>query len=68
MDGAFGLWALASPALAHLATGYSNADFLGTDAHKWLNVLYDCGIALVKDADAVARAMTVTGAYLVKSD
>ena len=68
VDGAFGLWALASPALAHLAAGYSNADSWGTDAHKWLNVPYDCGIALVKDADAMARAMTVTGAYLVKSD
>ena len=68
VDGAFGLWALASPALADLVAGYPNADSWGTDAHKWLNVPYDCGVALVRDADALARAMTITGAYLIKSD
>ena len=68
MDGASGLWALASPALAHLAAGYPNADSWGTDAHKWLNVPYDCGVALVKDANALVQAMITTGAYLIKSD
>ena len=49
VDGAFGLWALASPAYAHLAEGAALADSWATDAHKWLNVTYDCGLAIVRN-------------------
>jgi glutamate/tyrosine decarboxylase-like PLP-dependent enzyme len=68
VDGAFGLWALASPDLAHLADGFRGADSWATDAHKWLNVPYDSGIALVRDSRALAAAMSITGAYLLPSD
>ena len=46
VDGAFGLWAATSPSLAHLVRGHDGADSWATDAHKWLNVPYDCGIAI----------------------
>ncbi|MEM7445225.1 MAG: aminotransferase class V-fold PLP-dependent enzyme [Pseudomonadota bacterium] len=68
VDGAFGLWALASPDRARLATGYEAADSWATDAHKWLNVPYDSGVALVREPAALARAMSITGAYLTPSD
>jgi glutamate/tyrosine decarboxylase-like PLP-dependent enzyme len=65
VDGAFGLWALAAPELAPLAAGFRGADSWATDAHKWLNVPYDCGIALVRDREALGRAMSISGAYLM---
>jgi glutamate/tyrosine decarboxylase-like PLP-dependent enzyme len=64
VDGAFGLWAQASPAQAHLTAGVELADSWGTDGHKWLQTPYDCGFAIVKDAEAHRRAMTVTASYL----
>ncbi len=64
VDGAFGLWAAASPARAHLVAGYNAADSWATDAHKWLNVPYDSGIAFVRDPDALRAAMSLSGAYL----
>ena len=64
VDGAFGLWAAATPARRHLAEGVSMADSWATDAHKWLNVPYDSGVAFVRDADALQAAMAITAAYL----
>lgn len=64
VDGAFGLWAGAVPALAHHVAGVERADSVATDAHKWLNVPYDSGIALVKDGEALRAAMAVTASYL----
>lgn len=64
VDGAFGLWAEASPNRAHLTKGFENADSWATDAHKWLNVPYDCGIAFVRNAEHLRQAMTLNAAYL----
>jgi glutamate/tyrosine decarboxylase-like PLP-dependent enzyme len=64
VDGAFGLWAAASPALAHLARGVADADSWATDAHKWLNVPYDSGLAFVRDVAALRRAMALTAPYI----
>jgi glutamate/tyrosine decarboxylase-like PLP-dependent enzyme len=64
VDGAFGLWAAASPARAALATGITLADSWATDAHKWLNVPYDSGLAFVRDPEALQGAMAVTAEYL----
>jgi glutamate/tyrosine decarboxylase-like PLP-dependent enzyme len=64
VDGAFGLWAAASPKRKHLLTGYDHADSWATDGHKWLNVPYDSGLALVRDGDALRSAMSVSAAYL----
>jgi len=67
VDGAFGLWARASDALSPLARGIELADSWATDAHKWLNVPYDCGVAMVRHADDHRAAMTSTAAYLVQT-
>ncbi|HEY2954136.1 MAG TPA: pyridoxal-dependent decarboxylase [Candidatus Eisenbacteria bacterium] len=64
VDGAFGLWAAASPGLAPRVRGIADADSWATDAHKWLNVPYDCGLALVRDPHALRAAMTITAEYL----
>jgi glutamate/tyrosine decarboxylase-like PLP-dependent enzyme len=64
VDGAFGLWAAAAPARAHLMAGFDQADSWATDAHKWLNVPYDSGLAFVRDAEALRAAMTISAAYL----
>jgi glutamate/tyrosine decarboxylase-like PLP-dependent enzyme len=68
VDGAFGLWAAASPGLRHLVRGVDRADSWITDAHKWLNVPYDSGLVLCKDAEAHRAAMTVSASYLVQDD
>jgi glutamate/tyrosine decarboxylase-like PLP-dependent enzyme len=64
VDGAFGLWATAAPARARLLQGVDRADSWATDAHKWLNVPYDSGIAFVRDGDALRAAMAITAEYL----
>jgi glutamate/tyrosine decarboxylase-like PLP-dependent enzyme len=66
VDGAFGLWAAASPSLRHLVHGSERADSWATDAHKWLNVPYDSGIAFCAHPDAHRAAMRVTAAYLIQ--
>src|SRR6185295_10675270 len=68
VDGAFGLWAAAAPSTASLAVGMADADSWATDFHKWLNVPYDSGIALVRDADALRAAMAITADYLPTSE
>jgi glutamate/tyrosine decarboxylase-like PLP-dependent enzyme len=64
VDGAFGLWASASPRYAHLMAGYAAADSWATDAHKYLNTPYDSGLAFVRDPETLRSAMAVTAAYL----
>ena len=66
VDGAFGLWAAAVPELAELTAGLALADSWGTDAHKTLNVPYDCGIAVVRDARALRSAMGLHASYLIQ--
>jgi glutamate/tyrosine decarboxylase-like PLP-dependent enzyme len=65
IDGAFGLWAGASPALRPLVAGYERADSWATDAHKTLNVPYDCGIVVVADGAALQRTLGVHTTYLI---
>lgn len=67
VDGAFGLWAITAPSTLHLAKGIPDADSWATDFHKWLNVPYDSGLALVRDAEALSAAMAVTADYLPTS-
>lgn len=64
VDGAFGLWAAASRRLADLTAGMSDADSWATDAHKTLNVPYDCGVAIVRDEAAMAASLGAHAAYL----
>ena len=64
IDGAFGLWAAASPRYAHLVKGVAAADSWATDGHKWLNVPYDCGYAFIADPDAHRASMSHRAAYL----
>jgi glutamate/tyrosine decarboxylase-like PLP-dependent enzyme len=68
VDGAFGLWAAASPRYAHLVAGCGAADSWATDAHKWLNVPYDSGLAFVRDATQLSAAMSLTAAYLPQGE
>jgi glutamate/tyrosine decarboxylase-like PLP-dependent enzyme len=65
VDGAFGLWAGASPARRRLLGGAALADSWATDAHKWLNVPYDSGLAIVRDPALHRAAMTLSAPYLV---
>jgi glutamate/tyrosine decarboxylase-like PLP-dependent enzyme len=64
VDGAFGLWANASPRLSALVSGVELADSWATDGHKWLNTPYDCGMAITRHAGAHSAAMRMTAAYL----
>ena len=64
VDGAFGLWANASPRLSALVSGVERADSWATDGHKWLNTPYDCGMAITRHAAAHSAAMRMTAAYL----
>lgn len=64
VDGAFGMWVLASPKHRHLLPDIALADSWATDAHKWLNVPYDSGLAFVKHPDALKAAMSIKASYL----
>ena len=68
VDGAFGLWAAASPHLRHLVDGHDGADSWATDAHKTLNVPYDCGIVVVAHPDALRKAMGAQSSYLLRTE
>jgi glutamate/tyrosine decarboxylase-like PLP-dependent enzyme len=68
VDGAFGMWAAASPKLRHLVRGVERADSWITDAHKWLNVPYDSALVLCADPEAHRAAMTVSASYLIQDD
>ena len=68
LDGAFGLWASAAPTRRHLNTGVERADSWATDAHKWLNVPYDCGLAFVAHPDAHCQAMRLVAEYIVTDE
>jgi glutamate/tyrosine decarboxylase-like PLP-dependent enzyme len=64
VDGAFGLWAAASPALRHLVRGVEAADSWATDGHKWLNLPFDSGFAFVADPDAHRASLSLRASYL----
>jgi glutamate/tyrosine decarboxylase-like PLP-dependent enzyme len=68
VDGAFGLWAASSPRFCDLTAGMVRADSWATDAHKTLNVPYDCGLAIVGDTDAMYAAMGMHAAYLIQDE
>jgi glutamate/tyrosine decarboxylase-like PLP-dependent enzyme len=65
VDGAFGLWAAASPRFQHSVKGVDRADSWATDGHKWLNVPYDCGYAFVRDAEPHTASMSHRESYLI---
>src|SRR3954470_20294204 len=64
VDGAFGLFARLAPESAELAAGCERADSIAVDAHKWLNVPYDCGVALLRDPARLAATFALSAAYL----
>jgi glutamate/tyrosine decarboxylase-like PLP-dependent enzyme len=68
VDGAFGLWASAAPERKHLIAGVENADSWATDAHKWLNVPYDSGLAFIRNPSTLQAALRLTAAYLPQGD
>jgi glutamate/tyrosine decarboxylase-like PLP-dependent enzyme len=68
VDGAFGLWAAVSPDYAHLVEGAANADSWAIDCHKWLNVPYDSGMVLIRNAEHLRSAMSLSAAYLQTGD
>jgi glutamate/tyrosine decarboxylase-like PLP-dependent enzyme len=68
VDGAFGLWAAASPEYRKWTKGFEAADSWATDAHKWPNIGYDCGIALVREPEHLRGAMSMDAAYLVQGE
>jgi glutamate/tyrosine decarboxylase-like PLP-dependent enzyme len=68
VDGAFGLWAAASPRHRGRLEGCARADSWATDGHKWLNVPYDCGMAFVADREAHHRSMAVLASYLQQGE
>ena len=68
VDGAFGLWAAASPSRAHLVKGIDRADSVASDAHKWLNVPYDCGLVFTAHPEAHRGAMSLAAAYIQATD
>jgi glutamate/tyrosine decarboxylase-like PLP-dependent enzyme len=68
VDGAFGLWAAASPQYRYLTEGFELADSWATDGHKWPNVGYDCGIAMVRNAAAMRAAMAISAAYFTPGE
>jgi glutamate/tyrosine decarboxylase-like PLP-dependent enzyme len=67
-DSAFGIWAAATPERAYLFRGFDQADSWATDAHKWLNVPYDSGLAFVRDPEQLRRALALTAAYLPQAE
>jgi len=68
VDAAFGIWAAAEPSLRHLLTGVERADSWAADAHKWLNVPYDSGLAFCRHPDAHRKAMGAQAAYLIQAE
>ncbi len=68
VDAAFGLWAAVSSSKKHLVTGIEQADSWATDAHKWLNVPYDCGIAFARHREAIFAAMSASAAAYIPTD
>jgi len=67
VDGAFGMWAAASPRYAHLVKGFEAADSWAIDCHKWLNVPYDSGVAVVREPEHMRQALALSAAYLQAS-
>jgi len=68
VDGAFGLWAAASPEYRKWTKGFELADSWATDGHKWPNIGYDCGIVLVRNPQALKEAMSIQASYLMQGD